>query len=252
MTALPRLNLAALALIVVRAAYAGEPGTAGAGTKPGLNIKGELTPKDDLDTVRAASRRRVHLFKMEKGQHYRIDLKSTRFDAYLRVEDAKGNPLAEDDDSGGGTNARVLFSPERTDTYRLIVTTYEPITFAKDRPRTYELTARPVKRLLEARGQLTALDRKLDAKVRPNCHYREHPLKMLPGHTYTIDLRSSDFDGFLRLETLHGDLLAEDDDSGGGTNARITFTPKREAIYRILATTYGPNATGSYTLTVQE
>src|SRR5262249_55481308 len=36
-----------------------------------------------------------------------LNLKSSDFDAYLVLLDAKGNVLGEDDDSGDGTNARI-------------------------------------------------------------------------------------------------------------------------------------------------
>ena len=45
--------------------------------------------------------------------------------------------------------------------------------------------------------------------------------------------------------------LAEDDDSGGGLNARILFTAQRDGMYRIIATSLYP-ALGRYTVTVQE
>src|SRR5262249_2658671 len=59
-------------------------------------------------------------------------------DAFLRIEDAKGKHLAHDDDSGGGTNARLFFTPRQGGTYRLIATAYP-----RGEPRgTYTLTVR--------------------------------------------------------------------------------------------------------------
>jgi hypothetical protein len=44
---------------------------------------------------------------------------------------------------------------------------------------------------------------------------------------------------------------AEDDDSGGGLNARITFRAPADGIYRIRATSFN-NGRGPFTLTVRE
>ena len=49
---------------------------------------------------------------------------STAFDAYLRLEDADGKQLAEDDDGGEDQNARLRFQAPKTGTYRIIATTF--------------------------------------------------------------------------------------------------------------------------------
>src|SRR5262249_61673489 len=89
-----------------------------------LVFRGVLTAKDPLDRVLKQSRHKVHEVKLEVGKFYAIDLESAAFDAYLRLEDAAGKQLAEDDDSGGGTNARLLFRPAHSGAYRVIVTAF--------------------------------------------------------------------------------------------------------------------------------
>jgi hypothetical protein len=102
----------------------------------GLRIEGKLSSDDPKDTVRKESHQKVHKFRMQQGKTYVIDLKSKKFDSYLRVEDSTGKQLAEDDDSGGRLNARLTFKAPKTDEYRLIATTASPAT------GTYTLTAR--------------------------------------------------------------------------------------------------------------
>lgn len=58
------------------------------------------------------------------GKRYTIDLVSRDFDAYLRLEDSTGKQLAEDDDSGGNLNARIVFQAPKDDTYWIIATTF--------------------------------------------------------------------------------------------------------------------------------
>jgi hypothetical protein len=74
---------------------------------------------------------------MAPGATYTVDLESEEFDAYVRVEDAKGKKLAEDDDSGGFLNSRLLFRPKEAGEYRIVVTTCDA-----RQTGTYRLTVR--------------------------------------------------------------------------------------------------------------
>jgi len=90
-------------------------------------------------------------------------------------------------------------------------------------------------------------------KVRVGCYHRVFEFPMKAGTTYTIDMTGAipGFDPFLRLEDASGKQVAEDDDSGGGQNARIVFEAPRTETYRIIATTCDPGQTGSYTLSAR-
>jgi hypothetical protein len=66
-------------------------------------------------------------------------------------------------------------------------------------------------------------------------------------------LASSGFDTFLYLIGTAGQVIAYDDDGGGGTNSRMPagaglFTLPSSGTYMIEVTTYSPGAGGSYTL----
>lgn len=64
----------------------------------------------------------------------------------------------------------------------------------------------------------------------------------------SIDLTSDAFDAFLRVlgPGLDDDLI--DDDSGGGCNARISFSFPETARYLVIAQALGPEGMGPYTL----
>ena len=81
---------------------------------------------------------------------------------------------------------------------------------------------------------------------------KTHEVKLSAGFTYTIDMVSVEIDSYLILEDEKGNILAEDDDGGGFPNARIVFRAPEDGTYRIIATTFPPNQTGNYTLTVRE
>ena len=86
---------------------------------------GKLSDKDPFDRERAKSHAQVHTFSMKAGKTYTLDLMSEDFDAFLRIEDDSKFKLAEDNDSAGYLNSRIVFTPKEDDTYRLAVTTFE-------------------------------------------------------------------------------------------------------------------------------
>jgi hypothetical protein len=90
-------------------------------------------------------------------------------------------------------------------------------------------------------------------KVKTDCPGKLYTLNMVPGRTYIIELKSEDFDAFLRLEDPNGKTIKDDDDSGGGpkgTDARIIFKADKAGTYTIAATSYNQGAKGKYTLLV--
>jgi HEAT repeat protein len=111
-----------------------------------------------------------------------------------------------------------------------------------------QIRADPNVKGFEVQGVLTAGD-PFD-RARPTCYHVVHIYRMKAGQTYTIDMTSM-WDNFLRLEDAQGRQLAQDDDSGGNLNARIIFRAPSDGSYRIIATSFAPGATGSYTLKVR-
>jgi hypothetical protein len=69
----------------------------------------------------------VHAVALQAGRLYVFDLESTDFDAFLRLEDAQGKKLAENDDieEGVNQNSRIVFTPETSGTYRLVATAFQ-------------------------------------------------------------------------------------------------------------------------------
>ncbi len=67
--------------------------------------------------------------------------------------------------------------------------------------------------------------------------------------TARIDLESAEFDAFLVLKDSQGNVIATDDDGGTGLNSRIERV-LAAGTYEIVASSFGPNQTGAYQLTV--
>ena len=80
---------------------------------------------------------------MKAGKTYTIDLVSEDFDAYLRLEHDDKGKLAEDDDGGGFQNSRIVFTPEATGVFRLVVTSCDPGQLGAYRLTIRETDAKP-------------------------------------------------------------------------------------------------------------
>jgi hypothetical protein len=75
------------------------------------------------------------------------------------------------------------------------------------------------------------------------------------GRSYVIDMTSPNndvLDPYLRIEDLNKNVLAEDDDSGGNLNARITYVARHTGPHIIVATSFHPEHLGPFTLTIRE
>jgi len=74
-------------------------------------------------------------------------------------------------------------------------------------------------------------------------------IQLTAGQTYTFNLTgAAGSDTYLRLLSGSGGQLSFDDDSGPGSNARITFTAQSSGTFYLEASNYG-TGTGGYTLT---
>jgi hypothetical protein len=90
-------------------------------------VRGKLDANDPRDVSRKEMYCKIYAIKLEAGKTYQFDCKSD-WDNWLRIEDAKGKQLAEDDDSGGGTDAQIIFECKTAGEYRVIVTSFDEAT----------------------------------------------------------------------------------------------------------------------------
>jgi len=116
-------------------------------------------------------------------------------------------------------------------------------------PATYTLpgTVGQVMKGQAVSGQLSLTDSRLS----DNSVYQAWTYIGTKGERIQVDVTSSSFDAYAILEDATGKVLARDDDSGGGTNARIIFVVPAAGAYRIIANTYRQGSYGPYTLSVR-
>src|SRR5262249_28511193 len=151
-----------------------------------------------------------------------------KIDPYLRLENAAGMQLADDDDSGEGLNARIVFAAPKDGAYRIIATTFAGGTGA------FELTVAPGQKAASEAPKVAKLtlqngvakdtnaitDKDARDKTRPQSFCKTYAIDLKAGQTYQIDVIRPDsdkdkgFDPYLRLEDPSGKEVAKDDDSG--------------------------------------
>jgi hypothetical protein len=219
--------------------------------KPAPDVKSAPAPKELVfkGTLTGLEQEVAHTVPLRKDQTYTISVDSRGFITDMRLEDAQGKKLKL---AAGGSS----FKAPADGLFRLLISSPGGSTGQ------YVVSVRPVNLTAAAPGEvlnvgqdglsIEAVLTKEDPldKVR-KMHCRIYDVNMQGGKTYVVDLVSKQFDAFLRLEDAAGKQLAHDDDSGGGTNARIRFNAPHDGVFRIIATSFGPQ-TGLFLLKVRQ
>jgi hypothetical protein len=79
-----------------------------------------------------------------------------------------------------------------------------------------------------------------------------YPVKLIAGKKYQIDLKSKDFDAYLRLLDSQNKEVAFNDDSNPATfDSRIVYQPASTGVYKIVVTSYDGKS-GKFTVTAVE
>jgi hypothetical protein len=196
-------------------------------------------------------------FEARGGDDIVAELRSTDFDAYLELYGPDGALLAQDDDGlGDGTNSLITAHLEQAGRYRLVARGFSE----KEGEGLYELAvSRPAAvgrpgeaEEIRAGDVLVGRLEPGDSIVGDGTYGDLFLFRPQVSGEAVIDLRASDFDAYLILEDEAGHTLLTDDDSGEGTNARITYQVSAGETYRIIANSYGgTHTTGTYRISVR-
>jgi hypothetical protein len=223
----------------------------------GQTVTGTLSATDPI--LEDSSHYHLYRFDAAPGERVIITLRSADFDAYLslgRFGKEGFEIFAFDDDGGGGTDARIVWAAPAGGTvliranslmagevgdYQL---TLEPA------PATVARDPEPIRMGATVRGSLGLTD----PTDEDGAHYHPYLVHAAAGDWVLVTMRSEDFDAYLHLgrRTAEGfESLASDDDSGGGTDARLRWMAEEAGEYLVLASSWGAASTGAYTLTVE-
>lgn len=248
MSLLRRFLLIALALLLATAPVTAQ-------SEESIEIQGEIREDDSVDPVRKVPGK-MHEIKLAKGKLYSIILVSNDFDSYLRLVDAAGKTIAEDDDSYGNANARIKYTPANDEVVKVYACTFAGgggaytlfilgpgavPTKAVAKKNTVPTKAEV---LLDITGQIQIGDARDPVRNHPG---KVHEVNLKKNVTYQIDMTSNDLDSFLRLVDPAGTEVVRDEDSGGVPHARIRYVPKTDGAFKIFATTFN-GGVGTYKL----
>jgi hypothetical protein len=177
-------------------------------------------------------------FAAEAGSFYAIDMISEDFDSVVEVrrdgEALATKPLAEDDDSGGNRNARLLFAPPVSGRY--VVAT-----------RSLNGGGAFTLAIAEQRPDVLAPGERSEQLTDGSKIWR---FTAEPDTAYLIEMKSTAFDALLEVKPASGTgPTARDDDGGEGTNARLFFLPDRPGDF-FLTTRSISEPAGAYTLSL--
>ena len=91
-----------------------------------------------------------------------------------------------------------------------------------------------------------------DSKTLPvdDSYYDLYSFEGREGQQITIEMISDEIDPYLILLSSSGRELAQDDDSGGDRNAKITITLPEDDTYKLLANSYEAGQSGDYKLRI--
>jgi hypothetical protein len=184
-------------------------------------------------------------------QAVRITMTAATFDAFLFFNTDTGVPVAGNDDDATSTNSemKIIVAPG---SYVVGANSYDPGSVGA-----YTLVSQPIASDIATctvwfitpavltNQQLAATD------CNSGGFYADLIAVFLEGgRSYTFTSTSTAFDAYLELLDGNGGLIAGDDNSAGGTNARITFTPSASDVFLLAPQSVLAGATGAYTLTL--
>jgi len=205
---------------------------------------GQLTDAD-LVLPTDGSYYKMHEFTAREGDQIIVDMTSSDFDTFLFVH-SPGGGVHQNDDHGDGTNSRVSVTADQTGTWKVFANS-----FGRGATGTYRIHAQTVNASEFDTQTFTGRLGAGSAK-RPdnNAPYEEHTLDLQAGQDVIISLSSEDFDTMVFLHSPSGQSFS-DDDGGEGTNSQLSVTTDQAGTWRIVATSYGSDADGSYTMNVR-
>jgi hypothetical protein len=195
----------------------------------------------------------IYTYNARAGERITLNMRSSDFDTYLTVARMNGEEveiLVRDDDSGGGTNARVELTVDRDGpVYILANALSEGMTGA------YTIgmeAAGGGERIASGQSRTGSLAR-TDPQLADSSYYDTYTYQGRQGERLTIALTSSAFDTYLSVgQVVDGRYreVASNDDTDG-TNSVVEITLPANGTYQIRANSFLKNQTGAYSLTVR-
>jgi len=214
----------------------------------GNPITDYLETYDDIDWIKVS---------LQKGEVYEINVESEDFDVVAYVVDENGLPLAFDDNSGSGTNAKIYFKPSQVGNYYIEVfgdgigkykVSVNKVNTSNDKESEDVDTEAQVNLVNGVGSYKGSIDYPYDVDwVRVNLEANKK---------YSISLSGSDnLDPVIvGIYDSQGNHLGYYNDNANPftTDAYIEFTPNKSGVYYIALSGFTAEDIGNYDLTIKE
>ncbi|MBD2177942.1 trypsin-like peptidase domain-containing protein [Pseudanabaena sp. FACHB-1998] len=217
----------------------------------GNPITATLTAKDR--TLPDGSYYKSYQFQGVAGQAVVIEMRGNGIDPYLVLFDSSGRKIAEDDDGGGGKNAKLALTLPTTGRYTLYANSYEVgetgsfvLSGRLSDNVASESTNSPI--LLQKIGKLGSESRIF---ARDGSLFDSFSFTGQAGQVVQIDLMSPDFHPYLVLFAPNSRFLKENNGLPSRRSASMTIELPVTGTYRTIVNAYDRNGKGAYKLTVK-
>lgn len=206
----------------------------------------------------------AYAVRLAADQEIQLDLTSDDFDPKLELLTPAGAKVAEDDDGGPGTSARIRYVVPRAGVYQVRVTA-----IGSEQGGNYSLMTglrqplppmpAPISINLgqAVGGEISGVTPRYEADGEEVYAVR-YGVRLEAGKAYKIALNAaggSDLDPKIAVGKIASDgsldSLAQDDDGGGGTNALLRYRPETSGTY-VLEVQRAGRGDGSYLLMVEQ
>lgn len=189
--------------------------------------------KTQLATLKPGREHRWE-FSGQNGQVINISMVSPEFDTFLELRDSNDVILVENDDGPDGTNAVINNVALPTDGLYTVIAR----SLTDDAGGSYEITLKQVK--VTSGGGPLMVEKPMQASLAPG-QTDTWTFDATAGSYLTIKVESAQADTYLELYDPGGNLLTEDDDSGGNLNAAILDYPvSQEGQYQVVVRSSRP------------
>jgi serine protease Do len=197
-------------------------------------------------------------FQGQAGQSLVIEMRSNSIDPYMVLFDGNGRKVAEDDDGGGGKNARIAITLPSTGKYTLYANSYEvgdtgaftlSATLSNNftaESKTESSSDRGI--LLEKKGVLGTASRIF---ARDGSLFETFSFNGQAGQIVQIDLISGDFHPYLVLFAPNSKLVKENNGLPTRKNASMTVELPVTGTYRAIVNAFDRTGKGAYRLIVK-
>lgn len=199
----------------------------------------------------------AYVIRGRPGEAFLVRMSSDEFDTYLYWGRGDGDDWeeeAQNDDSGDGTDSRLVVRLSQSGEYQL-----RAAGFDEDEVGEYSLSVTAISGDAQAGrlrvGQTVQGELSDDDYEGANGVEDHYVIEGAPGSQITVYAESDDFDTYLEFGTWAGGVLeptARDDDGAEGTNSEMVAEFGEDGEHHIVLRSFSGDDMGAYTLRVVE